>query len=352
MSRKLTRTRRSLSSVNKLSLLRFILVAMIYAGFTIYLYHPHLKDLQRWQYLLIVNPFIASLGGYVLSRRWIAAFSGSFFAGAIYGFGPFSLALAKFHPTAGLLAASIPWLFCPAAFGPRTRLRLLSPVLVVLPFFAVIAFFQMTAQYRLFAASIQARLQPADLAGLLSPLVVIERNVNTTLIGFYHIPVAALIMGSCMLLAARRIGILAIIVLGAALACQKSFLGISPALWLTIPVLCCSILIGAGMQGFASAGYADRKYVLLAAIVLGILAIVTLMLATKYFQTFLGLGSKYARMFVEAAKMYILGATSLAIIFFMERAKLRLAPLRWALLCATAALDMFLNAGFIVDRVL
>ncbi|UCG49423.1 MAG: hypothetical protein JSU94_06495 [Phycisphaerales bacterium] len=352
MSRKLTRTRRPLGLVNTISLLRFILAAIVYAAFTIYLYHPHLKDLQRWQYLLIVNPCIASLGAYVLSRRWIAAFSGSFFAGAIYGFGPFSLGLAKFHPTAGLLAASIPWLFCPAAFGPRTRLRLLSPVLVILPFLAVVVFFQAAGRYRLFAASTQARLQPADLVGLLVPLVIIERNVNTTLIGFYHVPVAALIMGSFMLLAARRVGILAIIVLATALACWKSFLGVSPVLWLAIPVLCCSVLIGAGMQGFASAGYADRKYVLLAAIILGILAIVALMLATKYFQTFLGLGSKYAKIFVEAAKMYILGATSLAIIFFMERAKLRLGPVRWAILCTTAALDMFLNAGFIVDRVL
>jgi len=86
------------------------------------------------------------------------------------------------------------------------------------------------------------------------------------------------------------------------------------------------------------------------AVIMGTLAIVTLLLATKYLQTFAGFASEYAKLFIEAAKMYILGAIAVAILFFMTRAKLRIVPLRWALLCSTMALDIFLGASFIIDK--
>ncbi len=87
------------------------------------------------------------------------------------------------------------------------------------------------------------------------------------------------------------------------------------------------------------------------AAVMAALAIVTLLLATKYFQVFLGLGAKYARLLVEAAKIYILGAVAVTIIFFLARAKLRLRWLRWIILCSATGLDMFWGARFIVDRI-
>jgi len=106
------------------------------------------------------------------------------------------------------------------------------------------------------------------------------------------------------------------------------------------------------MQGLVSAGFADRRWVLVTAIIMGALAIVTLLLATKYFQTFLGLGSRYAKLLTETAWMYILGAITVAIIFFMARAKLRIRRLRWVILCSAMAVDIFLGARFIIDRIL
>ena len=50
--------------------------------------------------------------------------------------------------------------------------------------------------------------------------------------------------------------------------------------------------------------------------------------------------------------MYILGTIAVAIIFFMARAKVRAAALRWVLLCLAVAVDIFLGARFIVDRIL
>jgi len=157
-------------------------------------------------------------------------------------------------------------------------------------------------------------------------------------------------MGFSMLVAARRVGVMMILALAVVLAFCNSFLNVSPILWLAIGVLCCSVLIGAGMQGLICAGFADRRWVLAAAVIMGTLAIVTLLLATKYFQEFAGLGSEYAKLFTETAKMYIFGMVAVAILFFMMRAKSRIAPLRWIILCSTMALDIFLGARFIIDK--
>ncbi|MHC4556289.1 MAG: hypothetical protein ACYS80_03170 [Planctomycetota bacterium] len=299
----------------------------------------------------------------------MAGFAESFFAGAIYGFGPFTLGLAKFHPTAGLLAAAIPWFFCPAAFGPKTRWQWLRVPLSALPFLATAFFFQISARFHLYPIPIKLKLHTADLAGLLAPLVAAKRQM--TLVGFYHIPIAVLIMGFLMLLApleilrtgdimqkgrflmglaARRLGTMAILVIGATLAFCDSYFSISPIIWLAFTLLGCSILAGAGMQGLISAGFADRKWVLFITIVLGSLAIAALLLATKYFNKFMGEG--YATLFAEAAKMYLLGAIVVAIIFFIARAKLLMRPLRQVLLCATIAMDIFLGARFIIDQIL
>lgn len=329
---------------------KFTVAAMMYAAFAGYLYQPYFKNFDRWQYLWVLNAPLASLGCYVLSRRWVAGFGESFFAGAVYGFGPFTIGLAKFHPTAGLLAAVIPWLFCPAVFGPKTRWRWLRIPLAVLPFLAIVLFFQVSVHYRLFSVSIQAKLHPADLFGLLAPLITAQQNA--TLIGFYHIPIAALIVGFSMLLIARRFGVIVIFAIGMTLAFCESFFEVSPIIWFTIPMMCCSVLIGEGMQGLICAGFADRRWVLAAASIMCTLATVTLLLATKYFQTFLGLGEGYAKLLTVAGKMYVLGAIVAAIIFFMTRAKLRMRQLRQVVLYTAMAVDIFLGARFIVDKIL
>lgn len=330
---------------------RFFAAAIIYVAFAVYLYRPYFEGFNalRLRDLFVVNVCLASLGCYVLSRRWVTGFGESFFAGAVYGFGPFVLGLAEFHPTAGLLISAIPWLFCPAVFGPKTRWRWLRIPFSVLPFLVIVLFFEVSAHYRLFAVSTQARLHLADLTGLFAPLI--KAKQNTTLIGFYHIPIAALVVGFSMLLAARRVGVMIVFAVGTILAFRSSFFGISPIIWFAMPMLCCSVLVGAGMQGLASAGFADRRWVLTAAAIMCILAGVTLLLAAKYFQTFLGMGAGYAKLFTEAGKMYILGAIVAAIIFFMIRAKLRMRQLRQAVLCAAMAVDIFLGARFIVDKI-
>jgi hypothetical protein len=323
--------------------------AVVYIGFAVYLYQPHFKTFNGLQYLILVNVCLASLGCFALSRRWVSSFWGSLFAGAIYGFGPFMLSLAKFHPTVGFLAATMPWLFLPAAFGPKGKWQWLRVPLSVLPFLAILLFFSASSHYRLFTVPMQTRLHLADLTGLAAPLVAAEQEL--TLVGFYHIPIAALVMGFSMLFAARRLSVLIIFCLGAILASCQSLLGVSPIIWLSFSVLCCSIIIGAGLQGLCSAGLADRRWILLSIAFMAGLSIVTLLQATKFFQMFAGLGDKYANLFLADAKMYIVGTVALAIIFFIARAKLRLHWLRWVVLGSATAVDIFFGARFVVDKI-
>ncbi len=324
--------------------------AIVYISFAIYLHLPHLKNFDLPQYLLVVNALLAGLGCYVLSRRWVSSFWGSLFAGVIYGFGPFMLSLAKFHPTAGLLAASIPWLFCPAAFGPKAKWRWLRIPLSALPALTIILFFQVSSHYRLFATPVQTQLHLADLLGLVAPLAAAQQNI--TLVGFYHVPIAALVMGFSMLLAARRFSVLIIFCLGIVLASCQSLLGVSPIIWLSFPVLCCSVIIGAGLQGLCSAGFADKKWILMSAAFMAGLSIVTLLIATKFSQMFAGFGDKYAKLFLADAKMYVVGTIAIVLMFFMACAKLRIAALRLIILCSASAVDIFLAARFIIDRIL
>lgn len=350
MTKRQDRTTCALGSSFNCSTASFAGAAVIYLCFAAYLYQPYFQNFNRWQYLLVVNAFFGSLGCYVLSRRWVASVAGSFFTGAVYGFGPFMLWLARFHPTAGFLVAAVPWLFCPAAFGPKKTWHFLEALLSILPFLFVIMFFRVSARYGLYPVPIQLKLHAPDLAGLLAPLVMAERGV--TLVGFYHVPIAALVMGFSMLFAARRYGVVIILAVGVVLASCESFLDVSPIIWLAVPLLCCSILIGAGIQGLACAGFADRKWILANVIIMGMLTIVTLLLAIRYSQTFLALKLGYGGLFVRAAEMYLLGAIALAILFFLICAKLRWRRLWSGLLYIAIALDIFLGARFIVDVIL
>jgi hypothetical protein len=328
---------------------RFAAAAVVYIGFTVYLYQPYFNAFKKLQCLILVNVCLASLGCFALSRRWVSSFLGSLFAGAIYGFGPFMLWLAGYHPTAGFLAATMPWLFLPAAFGPKGKWQWLRVPLAVLPFLAILLFFSTSSHYRLFAVPTQTRLHLTDLTGLAAPLVMAQQGL--TLVGFYHVPIAALVMGFSMLFAARRFSILIIFCLGVILASCRPLLGVSPIIWLSFSVLCCSIIIGAGLQGLCSAGLSDRRWILLSMAFMAGLSIVALLQATKYFQVFMGFGDECANLFLTDAKMYIAGTVALLIIFFIARAKLRLHWLRWVVLGSATAVDIFFGARFVVDKI-
>lgn len=327
--------------MHALKYVKFITATAIYVAFALYLYQPHFAKFNTLQYLLPVNSCFAALGCFVLSRRWVSAYAASFFTGAIYGFGPFILGSAKFHPAAGLLAAAIPWLFCPAAFIIRTKLRMMRWPLVTLPFLTIVLLFNVSAHYRLFIIPIQEKLGWGSLVGLIAPLVMAQRGM--ILFGFYHASMPALLMGLILLFTARRFGIIVMFCIGTALASCNSIFHVSPIIWLSIPALLCSVLIGVGMQALAWSGHHDSKWILLAIALSGTVTVVTL---------FLAFGKGVDEPFITSAKMYLLGTITAAVIYFLARAELCLTLFRWIMLYSTMAIDIFLSAQFIVDKVL
>lgn len=330
--------------------LKTVIAVFIYAALGVYLYLPYLDDFSRWQYLLLMNSVLAASGSYVLSRRWVAGFVGSFFAGAVYGFGPFLLSLAKFHPTAGFLAASIPWLFFPAAFLPKPKWRWLQAPLSAIPFLVIVLFFEVGAGYGLFAVPVRIGLTKSELISLLSPTAMAQKS--DVLMGFYHVPVAALAMGLSMLFAARRYGVVVIIVAGIVLAFCGSFFEVSPVIWLAISYACLSVVIGEGAEGIIRAGYRDAKWILASAVILLALAIASLLLGTKCAYIIAGLGLKYTRLFTESAGLYILGAVAVFVVFLMVRCKVRALWLRRVLIGAALAVDIVLSSGHVTDKII
>ena len=128
--------------------------AIIYLAFAIYLYLPYFWHFKIMQYMILLNAVIGALGCFVLSQRWIGAFAGELFAGIIYGFSPFALGFAAYHPLAGLPFAILPWLFCPAVYWSKickhTGLgqyedtvwsTITTSVLSLLPFILIALFF-------------------------------------------------------------------------------------------------------------------------------------------------------------------------------------------------------------------
>lgn len=330
----------------------FSVAAFLYLAFAVYLYNPHFRKLRDLDNLVVISFTLAALGCYALTRRWVASFLASLLAGAVYGFGPYVLGLARFHPAASLLAAVIPWLLCPSAFAFKKRRQWLRWPCVLLPFIAIIAFFWLSSHFRLFAVPNQARLHSKDLVGLLAPLVTARLGGKTMLIGFYHVPVAIAVLGMIMSMVAQRYALLTIPMAAIILGLSPPILGVSPVMWFSIPTVFCSVAFALGLQGVLLAGHTDRKWILFAVLLAAFLSIAALLFATKYFQAWCGFASSYAKLFLEAGKIYLLAAVTLAIIFLLTRLKFRAKTLRWLLLATVTGLDIFLGASYIIDRVL
>ncbi|HNS19865.1 MAG TPA: hypothetical protein PKH24_05170 [Sedimentisphaerales bacterium] len=340
------------------TIVRHLIAAALYVALAVYLYQPRFATFTDWQWLIPVNSCVGALGVYALSRRWVGGFTGALLAGLVYGFGPFFLGLTRVHPSAGLLAGGVPWLFVPATILGRRFGKALGLPLLLAPFVAIVLFSHLSAGQRLFAAPLHAEVRLADLVGFVAPLAMLGRS--TALLGLYHVPMAALVLGVVMMWKARRYSIFIVLLAGFVMtfshgflsAAQIARLGVSPILWVSIPMLWCAVLSGIGLHGLIEAGFADRKWILAAVITLGVLAIVALLLAIQCFQVLLGLGDGYARLFVQAAMVYLLGALATGIIFLLTHMKLRVHWLRWAILCTAMGVDIFLGARYLVDRVL
>jgi len=311
-----------------------VAACVIYIAVCLYLYHPYLPGPEPDRYIIImVNFVVGAVGCFVLSRRWIGAFLGSLFAGAVYG-------------------AFLPWLFCPAAFWQKYAIRhnrwvpasrfgpaAITTALCLMPFLAVIVYFLLCSNQPISVFPIPLeKLHPANLAGLIAPLAMKPYDF---VLSVYHVPLPACLMGLCMAIASKRTGIMVIAGCAIVLAFSKPLFGQVPSVvWALIPMLVASILVGLGMEAFAWAGTADRQWVLFCAAATAVIAGGCLYLtATK--------GPLYR----PAAVMHTLAIVMVCIVYFMERARLRLHALRWTLLSAAMGIDILLCSRYIIDSI-
>lgn len=325
---------------------------VIYIAVCLYLYHPYLPGLEPDRYIILVNSVVGAVGCFVLSRRWIGAFLGSLFAGVVYGFCPLAFGLASYHPLAGVPLAFLPWLFCPAAFWrkyvtrhnrrvPTSRFggTAITTALCLIPFLAVIIYFLLCAHTPIgpvFPLPLE-KLNLTNFAGLVMPLAM---KPHDFVFSVYHVPLLACLMGLCMLVASKRVGIMVIVGCGLVLAFSNPLFQVSPVVWALIPMLVVSILVGLGTEGLAWAGAADRQWVLFCAAAMAVVAGACL---------YLYLTITKDPLYLHATAMHTLAVVAACIIYFLERARLRLHALRWTLLSVAMGLDILLCSRQIVD---
>lgn len=321
-------------------------VVMMYVALAIYLYWPYLSHFRPSRYIIILNSIVAACGCFVLSRRWISTYPASFFAGAVYGFCPFSLGFGAYHPLAAFGFAALPWLFYPAAFWSlkyqKTSLtQLVSGALSLLPFAVIALFFWLISRPWVgpfFPLPKQLKFSISNLSGLVAPFA---QQPQKLIFGFYHVPVAVGLMGLFMYVAVHRIKPMIIVAAGFCLSLAEPFFSVSPIVWLSIPVLYCSILVGLGTQGLAWAGRADSKWLWVCIIVVGALVLTS---------SLLWYVSDFDKAYGESAKMHALALVLVGSMFFITRSETRWHFLRWFLLCAGLSIDILLGARFIVDK--
>lgn len=315
---------------------------LLYLVLAVYLFGPYIRVRFPEVAAYAMHSVAGALGCFVLSRRWISSFGGSLFAGAIYGFCPFMLSFSAFHPAAGLPAALLPWMFCPAVYY-RARLAktgaqsTLNILLAILPFALIAAFFQLSAGVGGFFMPIQVRTGWQHVIGLAIPL---WGGVRFSL-SVYHVALPAFALGLMMYVIVRRMSVLITVAAAVLLSLADPVFAVPPIFWLAVPMLYAAVLTGLGLQGLAWAGASDRRWIFGCTLAVGAMAILMLVLNAS------GRGGPVFRV---TGLSYALAAIMTASIFFLTRSKLRWNLFRWILLCGGIAVDIACSARFLIDR--
>jgi len=321
---------------------KVLIAAVIYLGLALCMYLPYFANFTTRQFLIPVNIVIAAAGCFVLSRRWVPSFAASLFAGALYGFGPFMLWICTYHFTVAALAAFVPWFFCPAAYMPKKGYwPIVSRVLSLLPFAAIVGLFLLSSYIHLYPIPITVRATAVTFYGIINPLA--NSNFTDVPFVFYHVPVIALAMGVLMMFLAGRIGGMLIFAAAVVLSLSKSFLGISPAVWLSIASVCAAVAAGLGADGLTRAGKKDAKW---------ILAIVVLTIALYLEPVLSGQGWFGWPATTVTDQMRLLAIIASAILLIAAWTKLRVPWLKFAVLYSAIATDLFLSAQITLENVM
>jgi hypothetical protein len=324
-----------------------IFTLLVYTLFSIYLFRPYVARFSAGDILYILNPVVAALGAYFLSKRWIYHWTPSLIAGAAYGFGPFGLGFTVFHPLAGLSWMMLGWLLLPAIYWRRGKepdmVRFCGRALFsLLPFGWIVLVFWIPAQPWAGPAVLIPRntLILHDFMGLVFPL----HEAGTHLIfGLYHVSLALALMGVFVYVKLQRIALLIPIAAGLILAFWEPIFQVSPIVWAAFPMLFLSILCGVGFETLMTAGKPDSKWIVVCAA-----------FATGLAAFFGGLSIRIIlvspEVFKLTALMYGLAAAALWLLLYLIRLQLHWPIAKWLLLTTAAAVDLIFSARYLVDK--
>ena len=321
----------------------FVLAVVIYAAFAGWLFWPHLAKLAGLQRIFLITPVVSAAGVFILGRRYVNSFIARFFAGVIYGFGPFAAAFYCYHPFAFCVYAVLPWTFIPAVFlyklskiSEKTA-GLLSAVLSLLPFVFVIACFTLAAmpKYRLVPVPIGTAVSAKSFTALVNPL---SFPVDAFSVGFYHAPLGALAVGLILFFRTRRFWVAVLFALAVFLSLHTPLLNVPPVFWVSFVVLICSLIIAEGFEAIVLAGKADANWLLLAAAALTFQAAMN----SVFFRS----PDILISVFLSAVS-----AAAVLFIFFIARNSLALHYVRMLALYSTALLDVVIITRNTLDTI-
>ena len=321
---------------------RMIGAGVVYLLLSFYLYLPYLRRFSSIEYLFIFNSAFGALGCFVLSRRWVGSFTASLFAGAVYGFSPFTLSFAAFHPAGGLAVAMLSWLFIPAAYWHKIGFRqpdkipdfVITALLTLAgPAVLCVFFFMMSLQGigPFFPVPVSETM---TIEGLKSIALPFNMRPGGFALSVYHIPLCGLAMGVCLYYASGGLGIFLLAAAGLCMSFYEPVAMVPPVVWALVPLLCCCVLTGYGFQGIVSAGKQDRWCIL------GCCAVLAFISAIGFIA-----GEIYSGFMTGAGAVLLLG------MFFILRAGLRWHFYRWLLFTAGFTVDIISGARYILDGI-
>lgn len=340
---------------------KLVFALVLYLIWAYDLYHAHWSKFSLWQQLYVVNGIVGAAGLWVLSSRWVRGQASCWIAGAVYGLGPYCLYMHRFHPLAGALLASVPWLFCPVfhfdslarrlgfnASQRSTRLMLKLWV-ATLPWGAIVGAFAMMVHSRRFVLPLQLTQSVwGDWASCFAPWALASQG--RLVMGVYHVPLALSLMGLMVMLRARRWGPIGCLLLAVLLTLTQGLWQVSPLAWMSVFWVFVAVLCGVGADTLVTAGRSDLRWIVWAPVLQVTLAVLLLFAAGKYFQVLFGDGA--AKVLLYCSRFYLLGAVSLGGLAVIVARRLRWRAIRWALILLPVGVDLFFSGRFLVDRFL
>jgi hypothetical protein len=313
---------------------------VFYAVFAAVLFYPYQSQLTAYKRILPLETIIASAGVFILCRRWVLSFFASLAGGAVYGFGTYACSLLCYHPFAGLVYALLPWTFVPAVFFyrwtslDRLNTKIISSLLVLFPVLFIFAVYNYAAKNYFYPVPAQSCLTLSSLLGVIDP---IGQKSDIFAPGFYHVCIAGLVMGIAVLFKTRRIGIIILFAAAMFAAFYKPMLNVPPAVWTSIPVLICSILIASGLETIILAGAGDSKWLVVTVGMLLMLSIADVFI------------THYHSVLPLSAVLYGTGAVSIISVYFIAGSNLAWHILRMVILYAAVFMDIFISTKHNID---